>query len=321
MKQRYKRYIIIFMALAFCFAFAACGNKAEDNTSATTSDNQLTAVATLFPQYDFARIVGGDKVEVIKLLPNGVESHSYEPAPNDVVTINEADFFIYTGSAMEPWAATIIDGVNSDNLTVVDVSQNVPLLEEGSGGHHMEGETDHGHYGVDPHIWTDPTRAMIMVDNIAAAFAAQDPQNADYYQGNAAAYKEKLTALDGEIQEIVASGQRQKIIFGGRFAFAYFCQHYGLDHDAAYDSCAEGGEPSARKVAALMDEIKNEGIPVIYYEELRQPTVAQSIADDTGAEMLLLHSCHNVTDAEIEEGVSYLSLMQQNAANLKKGLN
>ena len=160
------------MALAFCFAFAACGNKAEDNTSATTSDNQLTAVATLFPQYDFARIVGGDKVEVIKLLPNGVESHSYEPAPNDVVTINEADFFIYTGSAMEPWAATIIDGVNSDNLTVVDVSQNVPLLEEGSGGHHMEGETDHGHYGVDPHIWTDPTRAMIMVDNIAAAFAA-----------------------------------------------------------------------------------------------------------------------------------------------------
>lgn len=315
MKKHLAAILIIFTLTLF---LEACNDPSQGNDE--KSNGKLTAIATLFPQYDFARIVGGDKVEVIKLLPNGVESHSYEPAPSDIIKIDQADFFIYTGDNMEPWAATIIDGATADDLAVIDVSQNVPLLQT-EDYEHRETDGDHHDYAADPHIWTDPTRAMIMVDNIAAAFGAKDPDNAEYYQANAESYKEELAALDTEIQNIVDSGVRKKIIFGGRFAFAYFCDHYGLEHDAAYDSCSESGEPSAKKVAQLMDEITQEGLPVIYYEELRKPTVAQSIADDTGAETLLLHSGHNVTEAELAEGVTYLSLMNDNAENLRKGLN
>lgn len=322
-----KHLIAILTILSLSIFLGACNSPYQtDNSTSTNANNinndngKLTAIATLFPQYDFARIVGGDKIEVVKLLPNGVESHSYEPAPSDIIKINEADFFVYTGYNMEPWASTIIDGTTGQDLKVVDVSQNVPLINTEDNGH-QEIQDHHDHYAADPHIWTDPTRAMIMVDNIAAAFAAKDPDNAQYYQANAESYKQELEALDTEIQNIVDTGVRQKIIFGGRFAFAYLCDRYNLDHDAAYDSCSESGEPSARKVAQLMDEITQEGLPVIYYEELRKPTVAQSIADDTGAETLLLHSCHNVTEAELAEGVTYLSLMKANAENLRKGLN
>ncbi len=316
-----RRVISVMLIILFSLSMTACdkGGDAISDSGNEADTEKLTAVATLFPQYDFARIVGGEKVEVIKLLPNGVESHSYEPTPSDVIAINDADFFIYTGDNMEPWAATIIDGISSEEISVVDVCQKVPLLE--TGGHDHEGEVEADEYTADPHIWTDPTRAMIMVDNIAAAFAAKDPENSDYYESNAEAYKEELRALDNEIQDIVVNGKRDKLIFGGMFAFTYFCDHYGLEYDAAIDSCSEHGEASAKKVAELIDEIEEEDIPIIYYEELRNPTVAQSIADSTGVEMLLFHSCHNVTDAEIEAGVSYLSLMEQNAVNLKKGLN
>ncbi|MEG0874189.1 MAG: metal ABC transporter substrate-binding protein [Clostridiales bacterium] len=322
------KIILLGLTLVLALGLVACGSEknktAQDDQNSANQNHKLTAIATLFPQYDFAKIVGGDKVNVEKLLPNGVESHSYEPTPGDIVTINEADFFLYTGDVMEPWAATIIDGVSSDSLSVVDVSQDIPLLNHPAHPNHEahEGEKTSVHEeSADPHIWTDPTRAMIMVDNIAKAFGEKDPENAEYYQENAKNYKAQLSDLDNEIKTIIAEGERNKIIFGGRFAFLYFCDHYGLEHDAAYDSCSDSGEPSAKKVSELIDEIKTENIPIIFYEELRTPTVAQSIGEETGAKLLLLHSCHNVTEAELKDGISYLQIMEQNAANLKEGLN
>lgn len=322
-----KKYIIILGTLLFSVIFLfGCGqDKTESAANNDAKDNgKVQIIATLFPQYDFARIVGGDKVEVTKLLPGGVESHSYEPTPSDIIEINESDMFLYTGDIMEPWAATIIEGIDSKSLSIVDVSQNVTLLsseedhEEDAEDAHEESK-EHG--GYDPHIWTDPTCAMIMVDNICTALKEKDPENADYYESNAKEYKEKLQGLDDEIKNIVANGERKEMIFGGRFAFLYFTQHYGLTYEAAIDSCSDSGEPSAKKIAELVDEINEEQIPVIYYEELSSTKVAESIASETGASLLLLHSCHNVTDEDLKNGVTYLSLMEENAKNLKKGLN
>ncbi len=316
-----KRFSAIILTLFACFFLAACSGDqaASQEEPKGDSSGKIQVVATIFPVYDFAREVGGDNVSVTKILPSGVESHSFEPSPSDVITINEADLFLYTGDTMEPWVSTVIRGADSDALSVGVVSKGVPLLRLKD--EHDEDKEHEEHYDYDPHIWTDPARAMIMVDNITAYLSGCDPQHADEYTANAASYKKELEALDNKIKEIVTNGKRDEIIFGGRFAFLYFVDHYDLDYDAAVDSCSDHSEPSAKKIAEIITEIREDQIPVIYYEELTNPTVCQSIADDTGAKMLMLHSCHNVTEEELANGTTYLSLMEQNAENLKEGLN
>lgn len=280
-------------------------------------DKKLTIVTTLFPQYDFARQLCGDRAEITLLLPPGVESHSYEPTPADIIKINQADLFIYTGKYMEPWAQSIIEGITDSNVMVVDASQGIQLDES------QEEEDEHeGHnHAYDPHIWTSPVLAQEMVENIADALCEADPEGESLYRDNEEIYKKELEQLDEEFASIVNSAKRKEIVFAGRFAFHYFAQRYGLNYVAAFDSCSHESEPSVKTIAQMIDIIRQEQIPVVFYEELTDPKVAQSISEETGTKMLLLHSCHNVSKKDFDSGVTYLSLMEQNAANLKEGLN
>ena len=218
---------------------------------------------------------------------------------------------------MEPWAQKLIEGLDGD-VRVVDVSAHVPLEEE---SHDHEGHDHDGHGGFDPHIWTNPQNAKVMVDNIAAALSAADPAGSGLFMTNAADYKAQLDELDETIMEIVGMSEHREIVLGGRFAMRYFAEHYGLAWSAAFDSCSGETEPSVRAVAQIVDNIQKNRIPVIYYEELTDPKVARAIARESGAQPLLLHSCHNVSKDELAAGATYLSLMEQNAVNLKRGLN
>ncbi len=305
-------YLVVLICLLGCLSACSSPHKGEEQP------HKPLIVATLFPQYDFARQIVGDQMEVELLLPPGVESHSFEPTPADMIRINEADLLLYTGAAMEPWAQEIVASLDP-SVTVLDLSQKVPLAQP---VHENEGEEEHeAHAGQpDPHFWTDPTLAAVAVGEIADAVCEIDPAHADLYRANQAAYEGQLQQLDQKFQEIVAQGQRRELIFGGRFALYYFVQRYGLTYQAAYDSCSSQAEPSARRVAELIDEIKAQKIPVIYYEELSDPKVARDISAETGATMLLFHSCHNVSKEEWEQGVTYLQLMEQNAVNLAEGL-
>lgn len=317
-----KKMILILMGIAVFFSFTACTTQNKDenqtNTMANNTGKKIKIVATLFPQYDFARQIAGDKAEVTLLLPPGTESHTYEPTPADIVKINQSDLFIYTGQYMEAWAKSILDGLEG-NASVLDVSQNIQLEEADEEHEQTNQEGVHEHV-LDPHIWTNPMMAKVMVENICNRLCELDPQNAGYYSENAQRYKDQLNQLDIELMSIVKNGKRNEIVFGGKFALHYFTQRYGLEYVAAYDSCSDETEPSAKAVSRIIDEIRQNDIPVIYYQELTDPKVAQSISDETGAKMLLLHSCHNVSKDDFNNGVTYLSLMQQNAQNLKEGL-
>ena len=187
-------------------------------------NERIEVVATLFPQYDFARQIAGARADVTLLLPPGVESHAYEPTPADIIRINQADVFLYTGAYMEPWAQKLIEGLDGD-VQVVDVSAHVPLEEE---SHDHEGHDHDGHGGFDPHIWTNPQNAKVMVDNIAAALSAADPAGSGLFMTNAADYKAQLDELDETIMEIVGMSEHREIVFGGRFAMRYVAEHYGL---------------------------------------------------------------------------------------------
>lgn len=323
-----KSRIWIFTLTILLLFLTGCSSEKDVTAAKETKSDKIQIVATLFPQYDFARQIAGDKAEVTLLLPPGVESHSYEPTPSDIIKINDSDLFLYTGENMEAWAQKIIDSMPDEDSQslVLDVSEGINLArtEDIEEEHHQEEETaenaEHDHL-YDPHIWTDPLNAKIMVSNIEEALCMIDPDNADYYMENAAKYSGELDALDAEFKSIVDNGKRREIIFGSRFALYYFAERYGLDYEAAFDSCSSETEPSAKTVAQLIEVIKKEKIPVIYYAEIEEPKVARSISEETGTKMLMFHSCHNITKEELKSGATYLSLMKQNAENLKKGLN
>lgn len=304
--------------LLAAFLFAGCGPKQEEPEKGVSGETgKIQVIATLFPQYDFARQVGGEHVQVQLLLPPGMESHSFEPSASDIISIGEADLFIYTGKYMEGWADKMLSNVG-EKVQILDVSEHIALEEE----EHEEGEEAEGHlHEYEPHIWTNPMMAKVMVQNIVEALCKTDPANEADYRENGRAYCEKLDNLDSEIKEIVKNGKRKEIVFGGRFALRYFCEQYGLEAIAAFDSCSSETEPSVKVMTSMIDKIREDGIPVVYYEELSNTTIADSVSEATGAEVLLFHSAHNVSKADFERGITYLEIMEQNAENLKKGLN
>lgn len=325
---------ILFTIMSLLVILTGC----QSDSTIENQSEKLQIITTLFPQYDFARVIAGDKAEVTLLLPPGMEAHSYEPTPADMIKINKADLFIYTGESMEQWAHTMIESIDSNSVYVLDVSNDVSLLapnqteacedhehdhdEEDGHSHDEENEHSHdeedGHYhAYDPHIWTSPKNAMIMVNNILDVLCEIDPENAAYYQENATNYLSELEQLDAEFKEVVDQAKRTTIYHAGRFAMQYLTNEYGID----YVSAPFEAEPSAALVAQMISDIKEQQIPVIYHEELVDPKIAQMISDETGAQTLLLHSCHNVSKEDFNQGVTYLSLMKQNVENLRMGLN
>lgn len=327
---------------------------------ADLDESKPLIVTTLFPQYDFARQLVKDKAEVVLLLSPGVEAHDFEPTPSDIILINKADLFIYTGDDMEPWVARILDSIDNDELTILNVSEGVETIcEEENREHnhiheenhnniedeHMEddhreeddvehedshdgniilGSDEHaGHdhsHNADPHIWTSPINAIQMVENIEKALVKIDGQNGEFYKENAYEYIHSLEELDSQFREVVSNSNSKTIYFGGRFAMSYFAHEYDLNYVAAFDSCQAKSEPSARLIVQIIDMMRSHSVKIVLHEEMTDPKAARIIAEEIDGEALLLHSCHNVSKAEMEAGATYLSLMEQNVANLQRAL-
>ena len=291
------------------------------------SDEKIQIIATLFPQYDFAKQIGGDKVEVKLLLPPGTESHTYEPTPQDMVTISNSDLFIYTGEEMEPWAESLISGIKTD-IKVLDLSKTVDLIhieefeetEDDEEEHEHEHEHHHEHeheHEYDPHIWLNPLNAVEMVKSIEEQLIEIDPTNADFYRNNAEKYMSEIQQLDIEFENTIKENNIKKIAFGGAFAYAYFIERYDLDYISAYETCGENAEPSTIKIKNVIDYIKKNNIPVIFYKEYTTGNVARTISEATGAKMVVFNTVHNVSKEEIEAGESYVSIMRKNLEGFK----
>jgi zinc transport system substrate-binding protein len=301
---------------------AACQKKEKTETA-----QKIQIITTLFPLYDFAKNIGQDKVEVVLLLPPGVEPHSFEPKPDDVVRINKADLFIYTGKVMEPWAADVLKGLDNKNLVVVDSSKDLSFMEEKGDhpdehekkqGKSHEQEDEHKHE-VDPHFWLDFANAGKMIDSILEGLVKKDPNNKDLYRVNAEQYKTKLNDLDRKFKETLSRCKKKIFVHAGHFAFGYLARRYGLTYVAAYGFSADA-EPSPKKLIELTKTLKKHGLNHIYYEELITPRVAETISKETGAALLMLHGAHNLAREEFERGVTFISLMEGDLKNLEIGL-
>ena len=291
-----------------------CAGSSKE-TADSQENTKLSAVATIFPQYDFLRAIGGDHLDLHMLLSPGAESHSFEPTPGDMITVSECDLFVYVGGDSDAWVETILDSVDTSNKEVVTLMDCVDTVAEET----VEGMESHGEQ--DEHVWTSPKNAMRIVQKLCDALCRLDPENADDYQANTASYLASLTSLDEEFSDVTANASRHTIVFGDRFPFRYFADAYGLDYYAAFPGCSSESEASAKTLSFLIDKINEEQIAVVFHTELSNEKMTDCICEATGAKKLLLHSCHNVSKDDFENGATYLSLMEQNVAALKEALN
>ena len=306
--------------IAILIAAYSMDNPGDDTGSG------LTVITSIFPVFDFARIVAGEKAAVSMLLPPGAEAHSFEPKPSDIGILTEADLFIYTTAAMEPWAPDMLAGMDHDSLLVLEAGLGAPvsITEEEENVPHEDEETDDEighdpHSGADPHIWLDIDNSIYMVRAIAAALASISPDDAGYFNSNAEYYIQKLTELDLRFEETIASCSLKTIIHGGHYAFGYLAHRYGLEYRAA-QGFSPDSEPGPKQIIELIGLMKDTGSRYIFYEELVEPRVAEVISKETGAGMLMLHAGHNISKDELSSGKGFIDLMEDNLEALKMGL-
>ena len=316
-----RRKLVLKKILTFLFILTlltGCGSITYDSLE-NPDTPKLKVIATIFPQYDFVRQIAKNKVELSMLLPPGAESHTFEPSPSDILNVTNSDLFIYTGAAMEPWAKRIISSIPSNkNAEVMDISEKIPYDETPE--EHEAHDINHYHT-IDPHFFTNPVYAQIAVKEICEALCRLDPKNAHFYRENTSWYLGWLSDLDKDIRDVAKKKTRDEVVFGGRFAFYHFMKEYDIKYISAFDGCSAETDPGIMRIYEIITEMQEKEIRTVYYEELRDPATARFIAEETGAELLLLHSCHNITKDEMKIGVGYLDLMKKNLVNLERGLN
>ena len=345
-KNRIRR-VGVLLALVLSLLLGGCAVREE-----TADDGRLRVVATLFPYYDFARAVAGDRADVTLLLSPGREAHSFEPTPLDAVTISRADIFIYNGGEGEVWADDMLDAVGEDIGTVLRMMDFVDAREEefsegmqGADSHdhahdhdhdhdehdahdhedHDYAEHDHDHddsdeIEYDEHIWTSPANAIVLCRAVADALCAADAENEDFYRANCEDYCVQLEALDADFRALRASAARDLLVFADRFPFLYFCEEYDLNYRAAFHGCSGDTEPSLATLKYLIDKVNDEHIPVVYTIDLSSQKVAEAVSECTGARIERLWSMQTVSRADFDAGETYLTLMRRNYEALKGGL-
>ena len=310
-----KKFISVLLSsvlfLSTMVIFSGCSANTE---SKADNGDRLSIVTTIFPYYDFAKNITGDKADIKLLLSPGTEPHNYEPSPSDVVAIENCDIFIYNGGESDEWVESVLESLQNKSIKIMCMIDYInPLFEENPD--HSQGDE------YDEHIWTSVKNSQNLVSAIAKSAESADKQNSDLYSQNAENYIEKLKNLDTEFQSIVDNGERKDVVFGDRFPFLYFMTDYGLKYECAFPGCSSETEPSIAVVTHLIDYVKEQQIPVVFYLDFSNGKTAELIAEDTGAKTLKYQSCHNVTKEQFDNGESYISLMEQNALALKEALS
>ena len=311
-----KRFLILIVAAALALPLCACGEREPEG-----QDGRLSIVTTVFPAYDFARQVAGDQAKVTLLVPPGAETHSFEPTAQDIRRIQSCDLLICNGGESEAWLETLLAGQETEIPSLVMLECVEALeeeLKEGMQETEEEGEEEEIEY--DEHVWTSPVNAQRICRAIAETLADRDEEHREDYQANCTAYCEKLAELDEAFRAVVEQGSHSTVIFADRFPVRYFVEEYGLDYFAAFPGCAEDTEPAAGTVAFLIDRVREEQIPAVFYIEFSNEKMADVICEDTGCKKLLFHSCHNVTADQLKAGISYYELMLGNVESLREAL-
>lgn len=352
--------VCLFWAVFMMFAVAGCADgtpagatSSEAKGRADESDKKLSIITTIFPEYDWVMNILGDNpagVEVTMLLDNGVDLHSYQPTATDMIKISECDMFVYVGGESDEWVEDALKEAVNKNMVVVNLLEvlgdkvKAEEVVEGMQGedehdHEHEDEDDHEHEAgeehehdhdheegeeeMDEHVWLSLRNASAICEELEARLEGIDGGNADVYRKNLKSYRDKLASLDEEYQKAIGAGSTDTVLFGDRFPFRYLADDYALNYYAAFAGCSAETEASFETVTFLAKKVDELSLKCILTIENSDQKIAKTISENTTDKnhtILALDSMQSTTSKDVKDGVTYLSVMEQNLSVLKEAL-
>lgn len=313
-----KLLAIILCVTMLCCALCACKTAKQD-------DGKLKIVVTIFPEYDWLKVLMADRfedAEVRMLLDSGTDLHNYQPTAQDIALISSCDLFIYIGGESDAWVedALAASGGKVKTLCMMDAVE--ALEEELIDGMQTEEEEDE-EGAKDEHIWLSLRNAQLMVKALCNSLCEIDPQKQNAYQANCTAYCENLASLDEAYTEMCSAAAYDTILVVDRFPFRYLTENYGLSYYAAFPGCAAASDISFETVSFLAEKLKSLQLPAVLIIDGGDPEIAKTVIESAGtdAKVLVLDSCQCVSVAQIKAGANYLDIMTSNLEILREALN
>jgi zinc transport system substrate-binding protein len=325
-KAGLKVVVSLIMILVLLTGTTACAQSPEEG-----ADEKLRVVASFYPMYDFALKIGGEQINLKNLVPGGAEPHSWEPEAADLISLEQADVFIYNGAGMEHWVEPVLAALQNKELIVVETTAELDLIaghdHESDDSDHKEGSDadqagevdEHENEEFDPHVWLDPMLAKQQMNSIKEALIKADPDNTEYYKDNYDRTAVQLDELDREYHEALANVTGRDIIVA-HAAYGYLAEAYDLNQ-IAISGLSPEQEPDPARMAEIIEFAEKSNIKVIFFEELVSPKVAETIAEATGAETAVLSPLGGLTEQQLAQGEDYFTVMRRNLEALKSALD
>lgn len=300
MKRHAKHFMYISLLLvSIVFCITGCGTSKPGLV-----EGKVNVVTSFYPLYDFTKQIGGNYVNVINLVPAGVEPHDWSPKSRDIKNMSGAEVFVYQGAGFEGWVKDFLGSLSSKSTVgVVEASKGANLIT-----------TDEKKEEFDPHAWLSPLNAQIMANNIKTALIAADPAHKDAFEQNYQAYVAKLTDLDARYKQELTKTTKKEIAVS-HHAFAYLCRDYGLTQMSIM-GLSPDAEPTAQDLKQINAFIKDHQLKYIFFEELVSDKLAKTLAKDAKVDTLVLNPLEGLTEAQIDAGENYISIMDKNLKNL-----
>lgn len=354
--NKFRKLLLSAVTIGTVGLLAGCGVSASgveaDNSGVTESQSEangsgqnyagsdsqkLQIVATIFPEYDWVKEILGeqaDNVELTLLLGNGTDMHSFQPTMEDILKVSTCDIFIYVGGESDAWVADALKGAGNPNRKVVNLmevlgdqvkeEEIVEGMQDEDGHAHEDGHTHDDDLEYDEHVWLSLKNASLFCDTIASILADADPEHSKLYQQNADTYEERLAVLDQEYKTTVEQSQFKTVLFADRFPFRYLTDDYELTYYAAFTGCSAETDASFETITFLAGKINELGLTSVITIDGSDSKIANTVINETQPKhlnILTLDSMQSITSKDIENGFTYLSVMENNLENIKTALN
>lgn len=296
----------------------------SSSTSEVLVKDKVNVVTSFYPLYDFTRKIGGDHVNVVNLVPAGIEPHHWTPKSRDIKVASDSELFVYQGVGFEGWVDDFLKSLRKDAIVKpIKVSEGAELIPIGSNvnDEHEEHSADSKEISEgerDPHLWLSPMNAKKMAENIKNALIQVDPANQADYEANYSKLAQQFDELHETFKNEIGKLPRKEIVVSHQ-AFGYLCHEYGLKQLAIMGVSAEA-EPSAQDMKKINAFIREHDVKYIFFEDLVSDKLAKTFARDAQVETLVLHTLEGLTDEQIASGEDYFSMMKSNLKNLLKAL-
>ena len=311
-----KKIISLGFILVLLFSLSACESKDLEKNDG----ERLRVGVTINPLKDFAEAIGGDKVEVFSIIPDGSDAHSFDPKPKDLKDLINTDMFLYNGLGMEEWIDSVLGTIEGKDIKIVETSKNIDAMnisEEDDHSHEdmdEESSEEHNHGGKDPHVWLSLIDAIKQAENIKDAFVEVDPDNKNYYEDNFEKLKKEFTDLNSEYVNKFNTLTNKDFVTG-HAAFGYLCRDFGLTQKSIADVFGEG-ELTPKNLEALINYSKTNNVKTIFSEATASEKEAETLAKELGAKVVKIYSLETK-----EDNMSYLEGMKYNLETIYSNLS